>query len=242
MSAFRNRLFLAAALAQWVACGCGGAAREVVSNEEASGAEPVPARESEGPLQVEGLLGDIPQYDVERAVQKKNDAIAACYQEALDVSEQIEGSIEIAFDVGEDGSIASAHLRNGTLGSIAAETCILDLAKRLVFPAPRGGTRALVVYPLALEKPYDNPAPADWSGAKAGAVADEHGADVARCLGGRGGVQLTVYVGSRGEVISAGATSDELESAEAASCLAAAARAWKFPSPGPNNAKATLRF
>ncbi len=239
----RFRLFLASALAACALAACGGPKPEAATGgDAATTAAPAPIAEGGAPVQVEGLLGDIAQTDVERAVQRRNDAIAACYQEALDVSEQIEGSLEIAFEIGADGSVASAYLRNGTLGASEAEACILALAKRIAFPAPHGGTRAEVVYPLALEKPYENAAPAALGEAKARAVAEEHAADVARCVGGAGGVQLTVYVGRGGKVISAGATSDSLDAAAGAACLAEAARAWTFADPGPNGAKATIRF
>jgi hypothetical protein len=242
MGNHRFRLCLVAALAPWCFCACGGPKQEAASGAEAVSAEPAPAAAGGAPLQVEGLLGDIPQHDVERAVQSRNDAIAACYQQALDVSEQIEGALEIAFDVAADGSVASAHLRNGTLGSLDAESCILGVARRIVFPAPRGGSRASVVYPLTLEKPYDDPAPAAVGGAQADAVVRAHAADVDRCLGGATGVQLTVYVGKGGRVISSGATSDALGTAEGAACLASAARAWSFPEPGPDGGKATIVF
>jgi hypothetical protein len=220
---------------------CGGSKPEAATAADTAPPAPAPAADA-APVQVEGLLGDIPANDVERAVQRKNDAIAACYQQALDVSEQIEGSLEIAFEVGADGSVTSAFLKNGTLGSSDAERCILSLAARIRFPAPHGGTRAEIVYPLALEKPYENAAPAPLGEAKARAVADEHAADVARCVGGGGGVQLTVYVGRGGKVIAAGATSDTLDGAQGASCLADAARGWTFADPGPKGAKATIRF
>jgi hypothetical protein len=235
-------MFLVAALAPWALSACGGPKQEVASGAGAVNAEPAPAADNGASVQIEGLLGTVPQDDVERAIQRRNDAIAACYQEALDVSEQIEGSLEIALEIAADGSVASAHSRNGTLGSLDAESCILDVARRIAFPAPRGGPRASVVYPLALEKPYDGPAPAELGGAEKDAVVRERAEDVERCLGGATGVQLTVYVGRDGRVISAGASSDALEAAQGASCLAAAARAWSFPAPGPNGAKGTIEF
>jgi hypothetical protein len=55
-------------------------------------------------------------------------------------------------------------------------------------------------------------------------------------------VQLTVYVGRGGAVVSSGATADAFEKAGAAACLAEAARAWAFPDPGVKTAKATIGF
>jgi hypothetical protein len=238
--------FHVAALASAVLAACGGAPSKGASpavEGVASGREGGPAAGDPGDaVQVEGLLGDIPREDVERVVQRKNDAIAACYQQALDVLEQIEGSVELVLTVAADGSVSEAYLRNGSLGSADAEACIVALAKRLAFPRPRGGSSASITYPLTLEEPYGHPAPADWSGAKAKGVADANAADVQRCLAGATGVQLTVYVKRGGAVASAGATSDAPQTAPAAACLAEAARKWAFPDPGGETAKAILQF
>jgi len=245
MSGSTFRFIFLAALAAWCLAACGGASSKAKSADGVPGAAGdvgAPAGDPDDGVQVEGLLGDIPQDDVQRILSGKNDAIAECYQRALDVLEQIEGSVELVLDVGADGSVATAHLRNGSLGSAEAEACIVALAKRLTFPKPRGGSHASISYPLTLEEPYGHPAPTDWSGPEARAVADASVADVERCLAGATGVQLTVYVGRGGAVVSAGATSEAPETAPAAQCLAEAARSWTFPDPGKKTAKATLVF
>ena len=245
MGAIDFRFAIIAALAAPCLAACGGASPEVASatgEGTPSGAGRASADDPAEAMQVEGLLGDIPEEEVERVVQRKNDAIAACYQRALDVLEQIEGEVELVLDVAADGAVAQAHLRNGSLGSADAQACIVELAKRLTFPKPRGGTRASIVYPLILEDPYGHPAPSDWSGGKAREVADANAAAVAGCLAGAEGVQLTLYVGRGGVVVSAGATADAPEAAGAADCLAEAARTWVFPDPGGATAKATLVF
>jgi hypothetical protein len=245
MSGSTFRFFFFAALASWCLAACGGASSKAVpagGETGPAGDDGVPAGDPGDAVQIEGLLGNIPQDDVERVLERKNDAIAECYQQALDVLEQIEGSVVLELDVGADGSVAKAYLRDGSLGSAGTEECIIALAKRLRFPKPSGGSHASISYPLTLEEPYGHPAPSDWSGPKAQAVADANAADVDRCLAGAKGVQLTVYVGRGGAVVSAGATSDTPEAAPAAACLAEAALKWAFPDPGGETAKATLEF
>ena len=245
MSGSIFRKVIVTALATSCLAACGGASSKATSTGDGSGAAGdvgAPAGDPDDALQVEGLLGDIPQDEVERILARKNDAIAECYQRALDVLEQIEGRVELVLDVGADGSVAAAHLRNGSLGSADAEACIVALAKRLTFPKPRGGSHASIAYPLTLEEPYDHPAPIDWSGPESKAVVDANAADVERCLAGATGVQLTVYVRSGGAVASAGATADEAEASDEAACLAAAAKAWAFPDPGGKTAKAIISF
>jgi hypothetical protein len=246
MSGSKFWFFFVLALAAWCFAACGGASSESASS--AVGGNPAapeggaPSGDSGDAVQIEGLLGNIPQDDVERVLERKNDAIAECYQEALDVLEQIEGSVVLELDVGADGSVAKAYLRDGSLGSAGTEACIIALAKRLRFPKPSGGSHASISYPLTLEEPYGHPAPIDWSGAEAKAVVDANATDAERCLAGATGVQLTVYVGRGGAVVSAGATSDAPETATAAACLAEAALKWSFPDPGGATAKATISF
>lgn len=245
MSGSIFRKVIVTALATSCLAACGGASSKAASTGDGSGAAGdvgAPAGDPDDALQVEGLLGDIPQDEVERILARKNDAIAECYQRALDVLEQIEGSVELVLDVGADGSVAAAHLRNGSLGSADAEGCIVALAKRLTFPKPRGGAHASISYPLTLEEPYGHPDPVDWSGDVGTSVAAANSADVARCLNAASGVQLTVYVVSGGAVVSAGATSDSADAADAAACLAEAALQWRFPDPGRAVAKAIISF
>lgn len=236
--------FGAAAIASLCAAGCGGAPAKTAAagDEPAAPIDGAPTDDTADGVQVEGLLGSIPQDEVERVLAGKNDAVAVCYQEALDVLEEIEGSLVLELDVGADGGVAAAFLRDGSLGSAEAEECILAVARRLRFPKPRGGAHASISYPLTLEEPYGHPAPVDWSGDEGMAAVRANAADVERCLGGATGVQLTLYVGRGGAVVSAGATADGAETASAAACLAAAARAWTFPDPGKRPAKAILRF
>jgi hypothetical protein len=118
---------------------------------------------------------------------------------------------------------------------------MLGKIARLRFPKPGGG-RAEVSHSLHLEAPYDPPDPLNWSGAGLDEVVDQHRDDLERCLGGRVGVQLTVYVGSGGRVVSSGATASEFELLGAARCLAEAATAWEFPDPGDKTAKASVSF
>jgi hypothetical protein len=191
---------------------------------------------------VEGILGGIPEHKVQRVMQSNEDAILECYSDALDDYDLLAGDLEMAIVVDLDGSVYEAHLRNGTLGSLAAESCILGQIKRFRFPKPGGG-RAEVSHSISLYPPYDPPQMIDWSGSTIGEVAGEHADDLERCLGGRSGVQLTLYVESGGRVMSAGATSDTAEMYQAATCLAEAAAAWVFPDPGERQiAKASISF
>lgn len=192
-------------------------------------------------MAVEGLLGSIPEHEVARVMERNMEALEECYGDALDALDVIEGSFELVIVVDLEGSVYQTFMRNGDLGSREAESCMLGKVARFKFPEPGGG-RAEVSHALTLEAPYDPPEPLDWSGSQLSEVLEQHRDDLERCLGGGIGVQLTVYVGGGGRVVSAGATASEFEQYEAAQCLAEAATAWEFPDPGKETAKASVSF
>jgi len=232
-----------AVIAAFLLVGCGGGgprgtgdAEEAQDLDEGGGGETEPG----DAIAVEGIRGGIPEHKVEKVMRDNQDAVLECYGDALDGYDFLEGLIDLAIVVDLDGTVYEAYMQGSTLGSLEAESCILDRIRRLRFPKPGGG-RAEVSHSLSLAPPYDPPAMLDWSGAEIAGVAEANAADVERCLGGRSGVQLTVYVEVGGKVASAGASGDSIELYEAATCLARAAAAWAFPDPGKGrSAKASI--
>ncbi|MCP4678772.1 MAG: AgmX/PglI C-terminal domain-containing protein [Deltaproteobacteria bacterium] len=225
--------------------GCGGAPKETatgadVSSEDAAEDHQTGA-ESEGGVAVDGLLGTIPQGEVDRVFDNHMEKILDCYSDALDDIEEIEGRVEIAMQVDASGSVIEAYLRGSDLGSVGAEKCILHRASRFTFERQGGGI-AHVTKELILEAPYDPPVPTTWRDSVIQEVIRENEPDVVRCLGGRTGVQLTLYVGDGGVVLSAGAATETYELQEAGYCLAEAARSWKFPDPGSELFKQPISF
>ena len=227
-----------------LATACGGATPEVTTGagDDPSGGES--SSSEAGPVQVEGLLGAVDEQDVERVMKKGMRRIERCYAEALDDLEEIEGSLQLSIKVGARGQVDQVFVSDGDLGSALAQGCIEEAVAGFEFPAPRGGTQAQIGYPLTLEAPYDNPAPADLSGAVKKHARGQGAADLERCLGSVTGVRLTVYVGSDGRVISAGANpASSFEEVEAARCLEQAAAGWTFDdAPGKGIAKAVVDF
>jgi hypothetical protein len=243
------QLLITSMLVSGAFAGCGGGGpSETSTPDEVSPDTPEqeqPSGEVEAAgstMEVSGLLGTIPEHKVQQVFERKMDALGECYGLAIEVLEEIEGRLEVDLVVGGDGSVTEAYLRDGTLGSLEAEECIVGKVQRFRFPAPEGGGRAEVSYSLVLDAPYDPPEPQNWSGPRLNEVVAEHTPDMERCLAGQTGVQLTLYIGPGGQVVSAGATASSAELYEAALCLARAAAAWVFPDPGDKPAKASAAF
>ena len=229
-------------------CGCGGSNPEkgTTPTEETSASENRPTgvvEENPASVQMEGLLGTISQYDVERVVKRGYEKMFQCFQDPWDLLEEIEGSFELVMEVGADGSVSQVYLRDGDLGSRQAEACIVNKVAGFMFPAPEGGDTAMISYAMEIEEPYDHPEPHNWGGGKSREALAEHMDDLETCLKGETGVRLTLYIGRGGKVVSAGATSSSYEMYEAGLCLAKAAEAWIYSEdPGERPAKAVLEF
>jgi hypothetical protein len=197
-------------------------------------------------VQVKGLWGRIDDSEVEDIMQRHFDDFLECYQyEALEILEEIEGNLSVYLIVGPDGAVTDEiYFEDGTLGSEAAQACIIGKMKRIQFHKPIGGYNAKVRYTVPFEEPYNHPAPLDWSNKdKFTAVVAEHQSEIDDCLKGKTGIQLVIYVGRGGRVEAAGATAGTQDAYEAGRCLARAAKSWTFPNPGKTRpAKAIVQF
>jgi hypothetical protein len=197
--------------------------------------------EISGDMEIEGLRGTIPQGEVQRVFNDHMDQLLDCYSESIEDLEEIEGALEIAMEIGGPGNVNHAYMRSADLGSLETEKCILRKVERFKFRKQGGGT-VDIAYPFELEAPYDPPNPIVWKRSTVEEVVNQHMDDLERCLNGKTGVVVTIYIGLGGVVASAGASADEYEMYDEAICLAEAVRAWAFPDPGSRLAKISLEL
>ncbi len=242
----RFNLFVIALVSMLCAgLGCGGGAPVASTtpedNEAVQADDDQAATDGDGDVGVDGLLGTVPQGEVNRVFDDNMQRLYDCYSEALDELEEIEGQIEIAVEVDNDGSVARAYIRRGDLGSTEAEQCMIRRVERFKFKRQGSGI-AHVSKELTLEAPYDPPDPNIWGESAVQKVVAEHQTDVSRCLRGKTGVLLTLYVGAGGVVLSAGISAEDPALVDGGYCLAEAARGWAFPDPGSKIVKVSVPF
>jgi hypothetical protein len=222
------------------AAGCGGSANKaqanVVSLEDY---ETSTYTVEAGNSQVEGLLGNVTQDEIERVFSNHRNALIRCYENAIEDLEEIEGELRFQVEVASDGTVNTVFMSESDLGSFETERCMVNLVKGFEFRRVPGGL-AVIYYPLILEAPYDHPEFVNWPQSKIDDVVSEHREEVERCLGGRSGVHLTLYIGMGGVVHSAGASAETLEAYSAVECLSNAARSWTFADPGSKIVKARI--
>lgn len=235
--AWRRRLATGAVVAISAGLGvaCGAASQQQsprplpVSPPATADLAPEPAADDE--LEVEGLLGTLEPADAQPVVARSFGEIEACHARASGTQRYVGGRLELRFRVGDDGRVARVRVERSDLGSWPVERCILDVARRLVFPRPRGG-EAELVFPVE----FPGRAPVTRAdGERAQAELAEHLAALAACSapgGLPGDVLVTAYVGVGGAIKSVGfaAEGGDLDGSWA-DCALAKSLGWTLSDP-----------
>lgn len=150
------------------------------------------------------------------------------------------GSLTIKVHIDEGGRSTQAHLVRSSLGDEVVEQCITAAANAMSWPKPEGGKMGLAEQELTLPMKGDRDAVA-WSADKLGKELDQLRPKLKDCHAGKSGAyDVTMYVGTEGEVIAAGASSPDADGGKVAQCLTKLVSATKWPSPGGFPAKVTF--
>lgn len=90
--------------------------------------------------------GDIPVSDIKKVLNDAQSSIRACYERALRNNNQLQGSVNLEVRVGASGRVDNSRIR-GNLRDAEVTKCIQNLTKTWSFPAPTGGSCAVVGAP-----------------------------------------------------------------------------------------------
>jgi hypothetical protein len=187
---------------------------------------------------LEGQRGILEPGQINAVLKKHSSELVACYSEVGKLA-YVGGTVELKLRVGVDGAVRTAQVAESDLGAWAAEKCLLEVARRMQFPKPRGGGDAELSFPLEL--------PARSAAAVAdeqrGSELDKKLAELASC-GDPGAVQVTVYVGIKGVITSAGfaTTSDPPFADEWGDCALAKLLSLKLSDPRGRVVKASSSY
>jgi hypothetical protein len=224
------------------ACGGGGEPEPApVEPAATSGSEATVGPPRKG-LQVEGILGTIPQRKIEDTMQGKLPALQRCFFEGMGEVEFLAGHIKFYFRVGLDGRVEYVHPRGSSIGHRGTELCLLEVAKKTRFPEPKGGGPAEFVWGFELEGPGGVRAPVEWAESKMQKPLDEQRASVDGCDVEGAHYLVTIYVAPGGKVLAAGAAADSQPAAEKIDCVLGAIKEWKVPDPGSYAAKVSFKL
>ncbi|MFT5356872.1 MAG: TonB family protein [Polyangiales bacterium] len=103
----------------------------------------VPRIRSTGP-EVRGALD---AALIRRVVRRHQNETRYCYEQALQTRPDLAGRVEARFIIDPSGSVVTASLQSSTVSSSRVEACVLQVVRRMSFPATPGGNVSIVTYP-----------------------------------------------------------------------------------------------
>lgn len=226
---------LALVLALVAATACGGSSAKEATTPPVVAPEPPPvaeepADEPSDEITVEGTMGSVDPARVGSAIESRGAEIDRCYKAGLKGTRYVGGTVELEVKIDATGTVTSARVAAGDLGSWPVEKCLLALVRGVNLGKPTGGPIAVTRFPLErqgrgkLEDAADDQTQL--------AIDDKHWKTLGDCEGPHAGAQIVLYVAPNGHVTSAGfvATAEPLDEAWA-DCAHEVIRDWRLPAP-----------
>jgi TonB family protein len=96
------------------------------------------------------VRGALPPEVVSRVVRRNIGQLRFCHEQALVAQPTTAGDLTVALTLDAAGAVTVARTERSTVGSEAVEACVLQAARRWMFPSPTDGGTAQVSIPLTL--------------------------------------------------------------------------------------------
>ena len=191
-------------------------------------------------LAVAGLRGHLDEYDIRHGLDPHRRELSTCYTSRIKRRNYIGGKIRLHFVVNPDGTVKAVNVGESDLGAWEIEACILGVARAMTFARPHGGE---AVFDIPLEFSGKR-AVTWWEEDKADQEVATKLTELSTCQPSPADAWVTLYVGTRGKVLSAGfsAPSGAAISDDWATCAAQAMKAWKLSDPKGKIAKVSFRY
>jgi hypothetical protein len=129
--------------------------------------------------------------EVRSVVRENLGDVRACYRQGLAKKPGLAGRVVIQLRVEEDGRVGASGVEASTVDFPSTEACFAEAVSRWRFPAPTGGTFAVLSYPFVL-----TPGKADTgSGPPERGSADKAAIITVSVIGGAAVVGVVVWLG-----------------------------------------------
>ena len=96
------------------------------------------------------LEGGISRYAINATIAKYLNQVRRCYETQLKTKPDIQGLVEMSFEINSTGMLNFARVNRTTLKDKATEQCISKKMMTWQFPKPKGGVKVPVKYPFML--------------------------------------------------------------------------------------------
>ena len=219
--------------------GCGGGAAEPTETASRGDSTIGDEREErEDGSQITGLMGTIRQDQVQNTLEPRMNSFLRCFEQRMGEVEFLSGEVRLSFRIDTSGQVMWVFPSQTTVGDLAAERCVLDVARRAHFPRPHGG-EAEFTWGFAFDAPEDVRLPTSWEATHIGPTLLSRAPNLGSQCGARG-VRVTAYVAPGGRVLTAGGSATSQDQLPAVECVVTAVRELAMPDPGSYAAKVTF--
>lgn len=188
---------------------------------------------------MEGLGGQISEFAVQSVMETQMAGFNNCFKHVA--GSYVSGEVQLSFKVNTDGRVKEVFVSQSTLGSWPVEDCLVQTARFLEFPPPEGGP-ARFIYPFMWNQAgrrLSQTMDASW-----GYPTLRKNRDTIRACRSthrfEGPFHVTLYVGARGKVLSAGMHANMDSGDRFPACVVENIEAMTFPDPGSATAKYSI--
>jgi hypothetical protein len=191
-------------------------------------------------VSVSSEIGGLNEEEVNDAFESSLDGLQRCLQQGAGRVELLGGSASFFLKIGSGGQVDGSYLEKSTLGDRDTEKCMLEALRKKKWPKPVGGVHGLARKSFDFDPPNDVRPPADYDRDHLDKGLEKIAGKLASCKESGGSYEATIYVGTDGQVLSAGVTPPDESGESSVDCLVSTLKGASFPSPGSWPAKVTF--
>lgn len=125
--------------------GAGGYGNTLVASGEGKGISAIAVSNNDMILE-----GGISRYAINATIAKYLNQVRRCYEAELKNRPEIQGLVEMSFEINATGRLNYSRVNKTTLESPPVESCISSKMMDWQFPLPKGGVNVPVKYPFML--------------------------------------------------------------------------------------------
>lgn len=195
--------------------------------------------EDDGGMEMMQEFGGMSEEKVNKTVERLYPSLSDCLMKGFERVDFLGGEVAFLVKVNRAGRAEVAHAESSTLGDYESEQCMLDTLEASRWPKPVGGKIGLARTSIAFDPPGDVRPPVRWTFDDIQEAVENHRPALREC-GPGGPFEITVYVDTSGQVMTAGISHTDDTGASAASCLIETVEEMEFGSPGSWPAKVTF--
>lgn len=94
-----------------------------------------------GSMKIDGMgaTGFCQKGNIEAVVKQRAGAIRACYEQQLQLHDNLAGKVAVRWTISLEGKVEAASVTNSTIGNAKVESCIMTVIRRMRFAKPEGG-------------------------------------------------------------------------------------------------------